>query len=322
MARSMLLDIARASGTGEVRQWTVREWVEEWFIARLPVISKSTAANYKTYKTNFLLCLDAKADSRVEVLEAVDFRKFRDTFRKGRTARTANLALKVMRSCFGAAVREGALVTNPAGPVETLPETDSETREPFTWNEVEALLAHCPDAEWRAAVLLGSLAGLRLADAAKLKRGNVDTKAGTITLIAGKKARKGKAYTVPIHPRLAAALAELPQPISNELHFLPSLAPTAIAGRSGLSLRFSRIVEVAAKANKTSNPDAVDWRGGARGRTFHSLRHTFISLLANAGVDGETRRLLANHDTESAHKIYTHHEIETLREAINKIGTV
>ena len=72
-----------------------------------------------------------------------------------------------------------------------------------------------------------------------------------------------------------------------------------------LSLRFSRILEAAAKANKPKTPEEPDWQGGTRGRSFHSLRHTFISLLAN-------------HDTESAHKIYTHLEIKKLREAVKK----
>jgi integrase len=315
------LDIAKAGGAaGEIRLWTIREWVEEWFAARLPVVAESSAAAYKTHKTRFLETLGPKADARIETLEAGDFRKFRDATRKGRAAKTANLGLKILRSCFGAAVKEGVLLANPAASVETLPEVDSKTREPFTWGEVENILTACPDDEWRAMVLLGALAGLRLGDAARLKLANVDFKAGTISLVAAKKARKGKAFTVPLHPRLSEALAALPRPISPSLPLLPSLAPLAIAGRSGLSLRFSRILEAAAKANKPKTPEETDWQGGTRGRSFHSLRHTFVSLLANSGVDSETRRLLSDHATESAHRIYTHHEIETLRAAINKIG--
>ena len=322
VARQLLLDIARAAGTGEIRQWTVREWVDDWFTARLPVVATATAASYKTHKNRFLNGLGSKAETRIESLEAADFRKFRDATRKACSAKTTNLGLKIIRSCFAAAVREGALQINPAISVETLPELDSTTREPFTRNEVKGIITACPDAEWRAVVLLGVLAGLRFGDAARLKRCNVDTKAGTITLIAGKKARKGKPYTVPIHPQLAAALAELPRPITPDLPLCPSLAPLRVGGRSGLSFHFSTILGIAAKANKTNNPDAADWRGGARGRTFHCLRHTFISLMTNAGVDSETRRRLSNHDTESAHKIYTHHEIDKLREAVIKIGEI
>jgi integrase len=319
-ARVMLLELAKAGGTGEIRLWTVREWVNEWLAARLPVTAATTAAAYKTHTTRFLETLGPKADARIETLEAGDFRKFRDATRKGRAAKTANLGLKIMRSCFQAAVKEGVLLANPAASVETLPETDSVTREPFTWSEVENILSACPDDEWKALVLLGALAGLRLGDAARLKLGNVDFKAGTISLVAQKKARKGKAFTVPLHPRLSKALAALPRPISASLPLLPSLAPLAIAGRSGLSLQFSRILEAAAKANKPKTPEDPDWQGGTRGRSFHSLRHTFVSLLANSGVDSETRRLLSDHATESAHRIYTHHEIETLRAAVNKIG--
>ena len=321
-ARQLLQEIAKSAGTGEIRQWTVREWIDEWFAARLPVVAPATVASYKTHKNRFMKCLGSKAEARIESLEAADFRNFRDTTRKECSAKTANLGLKIMRSCFASAVREGVLQVNPSKVVETFRVPGGTNREPFTWNEVEHILKACPDAEWRAVVLLGALAGLRFGDAAKLKRSNVDTKAGTITLIAEKKNREGKAYTVPIHPRLAAALAELPLPIQPDSPLCPSLAPLRVGGRSGLSFHFSVIIKSAANANKPKTPEDTDWQGGTRGRTFHCLRHTFVTMLTDAGVDIETRRLLSDHATESAHRVYTHTKISKLREAINKIGAV
>jgi integrase len=57
-------------------------------------------------------------------------------------------------------------------------------------------------------------------------------------------------------------------------------------------------------------------------KTFHSLRHTFISNLANAGVHADIRQKLAGHADERVHQNYTHHEIETLRGAIEKIPSL
>lgn len=274
-ARALLLEMARKAGN-EVRVWTVREWVEEWMAARIPLVSVSTKAAYSTHTERFIDSLGDRADSRIETIEPADFRAFRDSVRKGRAARTANLALKIIRSCFQAALREGVLTTNPAAPVESLPETDSKTRHPFTWGEVEGLIAACPNDEWRVVVLLGVLAGLRLADAAGLRWANVDMKAGTIRLVPKKKARKGKEVTIPMHPRLKKAIAALPRALRDESPLCPSLASLVVPGRSGLSLRFSGIVEAAAKANKPKTPEAVDWKDGTNGRTFHSLRHTFV----------------------------------------------
>ena len=54
-------------------------------------------------------------------------------------------------------------------------------------------------------------------------------------------------------------------------------------------------------------------------RTFHALRHSFASALANAGVSAELRMKLTGHKSESVHRIYTHHELEPLRAAVAKI---
>jgi integrase len=65
-------------------------------------------------------------------------------------------------------------------------------------------------------------------------------------------------------------------------------------------------------------------RAGAKGRSFslrsfHSLRHSFNSALANAGVLGELRRKLTGHASEEMNAIYTHHELETIRQAVTAI---
>jgi integrase len=55
------------------------------------------------------------------------------------------------------------------------------------------------------------------------------------------------------------------------------------------------------------------------GLSFHSLRHTCISAMANAGVDQELRMEIVGQETDAIHKGYTHHERERLRSAISAI---
>lgn len=57
-------------------------------------------------------------------------------------------------------------------------------------------------------------------------------------------------------------------------------------------------------------------------RSFHSLRHGFVSGLANGGVQPEPRKDLTGHKTDSEHARYTHLEIEMLREAANKLPCI
>jgi integrase len=55
-----------------------------------------------------------------------------------------------------------------------------------------------------------------------------------------------------------------------------------------------------------------------RSLTFHSLRHSFNSEMANAGVREELRMKLTGHATREQHQKYTHHELGPLRERLIK----
>jgi integrase len=61
-------------------------------------------------------------------------------------------------------------------------------------------------------------------------------------------------------------------------------------------------------------------RNGAAGRSvsalsFHSLRHSFNSALANAGVSQELRQKLTGHASADMNTVYTHHDLEAVRTA-------
>jgi len=52
------------------------------------------------------------------------------------------------------------------------------------------------------------------------------------------------------------------------------------------------------------------------------LRHTLISNLANLGVAAEVREKIAGHSDARTHQKYSHHEIETLRQAVEKLPSL
>ena len=53
-------------------------------------------------------------------------------------------------------------------------------------------------------------------------------------------------------------------------------------------------------------------------RSFHSLRHSFTSWLAEADVHSDIRRKLTGHKSSGIHDIYTHHD-ESLARAIEEL---
>ena len=53
--------------------------------------------------------------------------------------------------------------------------------------------------------------------------------------------------------------------------------------------------------------------------SFHSLRHSFNSMLANKGIASEVRQQLTGHSSDAMNQKYTHLELERLREAVSVI---
>ena len=56
--------------------------------------------------------------------------------------------------------------------------------------------------------------------------------------------------------------------------------------------------------------------------SFHSLRHTFTSTLANAGIPVEVRLKLTGHSDAATHQKYTHLELQPLQAAIATLPSV
>ena len=128
--------------------------------------------------------------------------------------------------------------------------------------------------------------------------------------------KTGRVVVLPMHPDFTGWLSQRTRGIGKAPVF-PDLAGKTIAGGGGLSVQFRDIVEAAGIAGRRVTRDGKG--RSTNNKTFHTLRHSFISQLANAGVASEVRQKLAGHTSAAAHGIYTHHEIETLRGAIEKL---
>jgi integrase len=94
----------------------------------------------------------------------------------------------------------------------------------------------------------------------------------------------------------------------------------SIAGKSGASMAFKRIMERARVAAGIA-PKAEQGSAGRNvsARSFHSFRHGVVTALAHANVSMELRQKLAGHASEEQSLHYTHPEFAVLRSAIEKL---
>ena len=125
----------------------------------------------------------------------------------------------------------------------------------------------------------------------------------------------GNRTRIPLHPELERHLLKAPG--IGKAFLFPSLAGKGTGGKSGLSGQFAAIMARAGIVGKIT-------RHSPEGRansslSFHSLRHSFNSAMANAGVSQEIRQKLTGHASAEMNTVYTHHELEPLRAAIAAI---
>jgi integrase len=57
-------------------------------------------------------------------------------------------------------------------------------------------------------------------------------------------------------------------------------------------------------------------------KSFHSLRHSFTTALANSNVPSDLRMKLTGHKSKVVHQVYSHHEMKTLRNAIELLPRI
>jgi integrase len=125
--------------------------------------------------------------------------------------------------------------------------------------------------------------------------------------------KTGAKLTIPLHVDLLAHLEKLAGTDKPAVFITPHMADLRPGGRHGLSEGFKRIVRLAGLDLQT-----VQGKGKrmVSRRTFHALRHSFTSALANKGVASELWMKLTGHKTEAAHRGYLN--LKTCQSAIDK----
>lgn len=318
-ARKVLAEIVAISSGESLSEFSVEGWFNEWLESKAGSATESTIARYKQVTRDFLTGLDARAKGPLIGITPGDITRYRDALRKGgRSASTCNVTVKILGVPFESARKQGYIPNNPVAAVDLIKdrkEARQSGREPFTLEELQRLIT-ASNEDWQGLVTLAATTGLRLGDAAGIRWANIALESGLISIETQK---TGTDILIPMHPDFSEWLAKRSQGIGKAPVF-PKLAILPVGGRNGLSAGFTAIMKKAKILSK-----AVEREG--KGRTtyskgFHSLRHTFVSGLANAGVAADLRQKLAGHADTKVHAGYTHHETETLRAAVAKLPSL
>ncbi len=282
-------------------------------------------------------------------------------FKCNHSATTYNNHVCVLREVFRTLAEKAGVVNDPWANV-CLRADDSVSRRELSLDEVERLYsaASKEGKEWKLLLATGIYTGLRLGDCCRLKWECVNLERQLIQVIPEKTKRHahGKPVTIPIHPQLFAELVEVrgkreegreknvnegedtnkaeglltslpsrevdssssPLPLPSSLSFVnPAIAELYLLRKWQLDAGLRKIFK---SANIT-----MSFKMDGRCRktviaSFHSLRHTFVSLSANAGVPLPVVQSIVGHCSTTMTRHYYHENLDALRSAVAAIPVI
>ena len=297
-------------------------------------------------------------DNHIEItqlkqLSAEAVSEYLRVFRLGHTASTYNNHVCVLREICRVVADKAGVVEDPWAGVQLLPD-DSHTRREFTVDELKRIMdaATRQGTEWRLLFALGMYTGLRLGDCCRLEWASVNLERKVIQVIPSKtkKYAHGRPVTIPIHPSLLAELVERgtgnrergtgngedegqetcdaavgrddpipPLASAPAPYVLPQIASQYRTCHWKIDHALKTILEdagiaasVKIEGRRSATPDA----------TFHSLRHTFVSFSANAGVPLPVVASIVGHTSTAMTRHYYHENEDALRRAVEAVPSL
>lgn len=248
--------------------------------------------------------------------------EFLAEYRIGHTGSTYNNNICVIREIFHTLSKEAGIYDDPWEGIK-LKNDDSHVRRELSVLELKRLMTcACELGDiWRKLFTIGIYTGLRLGDCCKLDWSCVLLDRGIIQVIPQKTRvhRKGKPVTIPIHPTLLATLMETP-PDKQYGFVVPELGQWYSSGKTHpVQHALKQIFHAAGirtgvmlEGRTRATPDA----------SFHSLRHTFVSLAVNAGVPIAVVQSIVGHESNTMTRHYYHEDLKGLISAVSAIPTL
>ena len=281
---------------------TYKIFVETTFEAQfMPNYRPATAERYRALHRQRVLAFFG--DKPLDAIGAGDFRSFAADLSKAGIQ--AKGPITWVRSVLNAAVASGYLDEVPVLP-RGLVKTSPKLPDAPSPQDVAVMLT-APG--WRGlAIALGAHAGMRMGEVRALEVRDVDLERGVIVVRRALSAnvsltpKNGQERIVPMVPELAARLrVAMKDKLPRARVILDETGKTP--ARQGVLTRFKAFVK----------------RNGLKERSFHSLRHYFISQLVRCGAGLEAVRLLAGHAKLEMTARYSHATTADLHEAMAKL---
>lgn len=296
---------------------TVEGAIKRWLGRQETQVRSTTLAAYQTATARLVEFMDFRRTMPLSKVTREMLEDFHRSLAKTSSATTAYHKVKILRIFFKDAQGRYGLAANPAAGIKKSKEDEQRpSRRPFTLQQLKAIEKQCAG-EWRGLFLFGLFTGQRLSDIATLKWHNLrfDGPEATWCLrFVSRKTRRQMDVPLAAQPLRDYILDELTTTDDEDAYVFPQAAAAVAAakGRAGtLSNGFRRILKNAGilgsmPEQNPKNPKGRRAKREASIYSFHSLRHTTVSLLKNAGISPEIVMDIIGHESTAISNTYTH----------------
>ena len=277
-----------------------RTWLDS------PMRRNPTPQTIKTYEIHWNKFKDWTEKKGVEFLHEATRTSAQDfcseLWKSGLSPGSYNKYLRFLRSFFETLRDRAGISENPFDKIPCK-SAEVESRRNLT---IEELNSVCQTAtgNMRYLFAVGLYVGCRLGDAVSMKWEYIDFERGMIEFKPSKTKRKKKVVQIPLHPVLAKLLKELKDKSDSDYLF-PDEHSAYQKHTSNLTRPIQKHFE-ACGIKTTEKPQNSHRRLKIVRIGFHSLRHSFVSLMAAQGVPGHVISDMAGHLIESTTGIYKH----------------
>ena len=204
-------------------------------------------------------------------------------------------------------------------------EQDTISKKPLGIKEIKAVFAKAED-ELKILLAIGGYTALRLGDCCLMKWASIEFDKMQIRLEPSKTSRRRKEVIIPMHPFLENLLKALLGDNYEEIlpnmadeYILPNISSDYLKNASEVTDDVQELfikcgIKTQVKRKKEGRAQAV--------YGFHSLRHSFVTILAENNVAESVAMKLVGHSSIAVHRIYQHVRSEHKENAIAQLPTL
>ena len=241
---------------------------------------------------------------------------------------TINKHVRLCKLVFTALEDQEKLTLNPFAHIRSLKDTQNHRKE-IAWDKLVEIF-NAAEGEMKLLFFIGIYTGLRLGDCCLLTWDEVDLIRGWILTVPNKTARHDDSpLHIPIMKALGNMLEDIPKHFRKG-YVIKNMAKKYLKSRDNVTDMVQDLFKsCGVQIHKTGTGRYYDKEKkkyvGKRAVLqygFHSLRHTTVTILQEAGVPQAVVQAIVGHRTLAMTQRYTHVGDKALKEAVNNIPLI